>query len=94
MSHFKRVVAVDLKPALLDPEGEAILGVLRHLGYPVEDVRVGRRIQLTVSADGPDDASALATEMADRVLANPVMETFRVGASPDEKRGGEGGSAR
>ncbi len=94
MPHFKRVVAVDLKPALLDPEGEAILGVLKHLGYPVEDVRVGRRIQLTVSADSPDDASALATAMADRVLANPVMETFRVEDAPDRTLGREDGSAR
>ena len=94
MPHVKRVVAVDLKPALLDPEGEAILGVLKHLGYPVQDVRVGRRIQLTISADGPEDASALATEMADRVLANPVMETFRVEAAPDSTLGGEEGSAR
>ena len=94
MPQFKRLVAVDLKPALLDPEGEAILGVLKHLGYPVEDVRVGRRIELTVRADGPNDARALACEMAQRVLANPVMETFRVEASPGEQPGDADGSAR
>lgn len=88
MPHFKRVVAVDLKPALLDPEGEAIRGVLQHLGYPVDAVRVGRRIEVTVSAAGPSEADDLAAAMAERVLANPVMETFRVEAFP-----GTGGSA-
>lgn len=100
MPHFERVVAVELKPALLDPEGEAIRGVLQHLGYPVQDVRVGRRIQVTVIAAGPDEANDLAAAMADRVLANPVMETFRIegteGAerAPDGAGGGQGGSAR
>lgn len=100
MPHFKRVVAVDLKPALLDPEGEAILGVLQHLGYPVEDVRVGRRIELTVSADGPAEADAVAAAVGDRVLANPVMETFRLegadstGAGAERPGGGPRGSAQ
>jgi phosphoribosylformylglycinamidine synthase PurS subunit len=78
MGRFKRVVAVDLRPALLDPEGEAIMGVLSSLGYGVEEVRVGRRIQLTVSADSDAEADRVCAEMASRVLANPVMETFRV----------------
>ena len=78
MAQFKRVVAVDLKPALLDPEGEAILGVLQHLGFPVTDVRVGKRIQVTVSAEGPEAADRAVAAMAERVLANPVMETFQL----------------
>lgn len=78
MAQFKRVVAVNLKPALLDPEGEAILGVLQHLGFPVTDVRVGKRIEVTVAADEPGAADAAVRALAEQVLANPVMETFCV----------------
>ena len=80
MAQFERVVSVDLKPALLDPEGGAISGVLQELGFPVEAVRVGRRIHLTVSAPDGDAATRLCAEMAERVLANPVLETWRVEA--------------
>jgi len=90
MKHFERVVAVDLKPSLLDPEGDAILGVLRHMGFPVSSVRVGRRIQLTVAAATSADADAVCREMAEQLLANPVMESFRVEPSGDEGEWSEG----
>jgi phosphoribosylformylglycinamidine synthase PurS subunit len=97
MKFFKRVVAVDLKPSLLDPEGDAISSVLRHMGFPVTSVRVGRRIQLTVAAATSADADAVCRQMGEQLLANPVMESFRVEPSGEEGElpdGPAGGSSR
>lgn len=72
-------VVVMPKPGVNDPEGEAILGGLKSLGHvDVSRVRAGRMIRLEVSAPSEDDARASATEMADRLLANPVIEVFDV----------------
>lgn len=66
------------KHAILDPEGQAVADVLRGMGMPVEDVRVGRRIQLTLDARSAQEARNRAIEMARGLLANPVLETFEV----------------
>ena len=63
-----------------DPEGEAILGGLRSLGFgEVEQVRAGRRFTLELVADTEGTAEARATAMAERLLANPVIESFTIG---------------
>ena len=70
------VVDVVLKPEILDPQGQAIVGALGRLGIEgVTDVRQGKHFELEV-ADGVDDAT-LAT-LADTLLANPVIETFTI----------------
>jgi phosphoribosylformylglycinamidine synthase subunit PurS len=70
-------VFVGLKPGVLDPAGEAVKGGLHHLGYPdVASVRCGKFFDLEV-ADGPD-AEARVAKMADQLLANPVIESYRV----------------
>ncbi len=74
-------VFVGLKPGVLDPAGEAVKGGLHHLGYPdVASVRCGKFFDLDV-ADGPD-AEARVAKMADQLLANPVIESFRVEVLP------------
>lgn len=60
-----------------DPEGEAIRGGLQSLGYTVvERVRAGRHYRLHLSAPEADVARATAEEMAHKLLANPVIQTF------------------
>lgn len=77
-------VVVMPKPGVNDPEGEAILGGLRSLGYQgVERVRAGRSIRLQITAETAEAAGKIAAEMADRLLANPVIEVYRV--SPPER---------
>jgi len=72
----KARVVVMLKPAVLDPQGRAVLGGLHSLGYDeVKDVRVGKEILLTIE-DGPE-AEARVKEMCDKLLANPVIEDFK-----------------
>jgi phosphoribosylformylglycinamidine synthase len=72
-------VTVMKKPGVLDPEGKAIGQALTHLGFAgVEEVRAGKVIELDLDADSEAAAEAAATEMADRLLANGVIERFRI----------------
>lgn len=70
------VVDVVLKPEILDPQGQAILDALGRLGINgVIGVRQGKHFELDV-ADGLDDATLIT--VADRLLANPVIEDFTI----------------
>ena len=73
---MKARVTVSLKPGVLDPQGRAIAHALEGLGFDgVEDVRVGKLIELDVA----DGTSVEAVEqMARKLLANTVIENFRV----------------
>jgi phosphoribosylformylglycinamidine synthase len=74
------------RPGLLDPQGKAIHGALRSLGWPeVDEVRVGKAIYVDVDAASEEDALDKATAMCRKLLANPVTEDFEValaGARP------------
>jgi phosphoribosylformylglycinamidine synthase len=70
------VVDVVLKPEILDPQGQAIMGALRRLGIDgVTDVRQGKHFELDV-ADGVEDTTLVT--VADTLLANPVIEDFAI----------------
>ena len=70
------VVDVVLKPEILDPQGQAIVGALSRLGIDgIADVRQGRHFELEVD-DSVDDATI--TKLADTLLANPVIENFTI----------------
>jgi phosphoribosylformylglycinamidine synthase len=64
---------------VFDPQGRTIADALHSLGYTsVGDVRQGKFFELEVNAASPDQARTLASEVADKVLANPVIESYRV----------------
>ncbi|MBK7433666.1 MAG: phosphoribosylformylglycinamidine synthase subunit PurS [Chitinophagaceae bacterium] len=64
---------------LLDPQGKAVMGGLQNLGLSgIADVRIGKHIDLQVEAGSREEAMATAEEVAKKLLANPVMETFEV----------------
>jgi phosphoribosylformylglycinamidine synthase len=72
-------VFVTLKPSVFDPQGQTIVDALHSLGYRgVQDVRQGKYFELEVAADSKENARALASEVADKLLANPVIESYRV----------------
>lgn len=76
---MKARVYVTLKPSILDPQGQTIAGALRTLGYrTVREVRQGKYFELALDADSEDAARGLVAEIADRLLANPVIESYRV----------------
>jgi phosphoribosylformylglycinamidine synthase subunit PurS len=75
----KARVFVTLKPSVFDPQGNTIAEALHSLGYgAVADVRQGKYFELDLDVASPGDARTLAGEVAQRVLANPVIESFRI----------------
>ena len=78
MSYSARV-DVMLKPGISDPQGQTIEKALPVLGYEgVSGVRVGKRIDLEVDAANADEARTKVQEMCERLLANPVIESYEV----------------
>jgi phosphoribosylformylglycinamidine synthase PurS subunit len=72
-------VFVTLKPSVFDPQGRTIAEALHSLGYSsVGEVRQGKYFELDLDASSSDQARALASEVADKLLANPVIESYRV----------------
>ncbi|HKT38185.1 MAG TPA: phosphoribosylformylglycinamidine synthase subunit PurS [Ktedonobacterales bacterium] len=70
-------VEVTLKPVVLDPQGDAVLHGLHQLGFSdVARVRVGKYLELSLAAASLADAEAMVREMCDRLLANPVIESY------------------
>ena len=76
---MKARVFVTLKPSVFDPQGQTIAEALHSLGYTgVGDVRQGKYFELERAAPSAERARALASEVADKLLANPVIESYRV----------------
>jgi phosphoribosylformylglycinamidine synthase PurS subunit len=72
-------VFVTLKPSVFDPQGRTIVEALHSLGYAgVGDVRQGKYFELDLATTDAVAARALAAEVADKVLANPVIESYRI----------------
>ena len=71
-------IYVTLRPSVLDPAGTAVESGLKQLGYEgVEGVRIGKYIELNLTAADKSDANAKLDQMCDRLLANPVIENYR-----------------
>jgi phosphoribosylformylglycinamidine synthase subunit PurS len=72
-------VYVTLKPSVFDPQGRVVADALMLLGYhDVRDVRQGKFFEVELENGDPAMAKARVTEMADKLLANPVIESYRV----------------
>ncbi len=68
-----------LKPEILDPQGQAIIGAIGRLGFGgVVSVRQGKRFEVELDADADDTALAEVRRLADTLLANPVIEDYVV----------------
>jgi phosphoribosylformylglycinamidine synthase len=76
---FRFAVNVTPKPGILDPQGRAVEGSLGHLGVDgVTDVRVGRRVELTVDAGDEPAARAVVDRLASQLLSNPLIEVYAI----------------
>jgi phosphoribosylformylglycinamidine synthase len=76
---MKARVFVTLKQSVFDPQGKVIADSLKSLGYEgVGDVRQGKYFELELAAGSVEQARTLASEVADKVLANPVIESYRI----------------
>ncbi len=72
-------VFVTLKPSVFDPQGTTVAEALHTLGYAaVKDVRQGKYFELEIDVRTAEDARRLASEAAEKLLANPVIESYRI----------------
>ena len=90
MALFHARVLVSLRPSVLDPAGEATRAAAARLGVEgVRRLRIGKAIELELEAADPIAARRNLELLADRLLANPVIEDWSL-----ELRDGDGGAAR
>ncbi|MEG4520649.1 MULTISPECIES: phosphoribosylformylglycinamidine synthase subunit PurS [unclassified Microcoleus] len=71
-------IYVTLRPSVLDPAGTAVQSGLQHMGYDnVERVRIGKYVELTLTAAAESEAREQLDRVCDQLLANPVIENYR-----------------
>ncbi len=75
---MRATVLVRPKSGILDPQGEAVLGSLRQLGFAVEDARIGRVLDLELANGDRDQARAELERMCEQLLANPLIESYEI----------------
>ena len=78
MTAYTATVEVRLKHGVLDPEAETTRRALERLGFELDDLRSADRYDLDLAADSAGEASERATEMAERLLANPTIHDYEV----------------
>lgn len=72
-------VYVSLKNGVLDPQGQTIKGALEDLGYHgIMDVRSGKFYQIKLNSQSSKETKTLLAEISNKLLANPVIETFEI----------------
>ena len=75
---YQARIYVTLRPSVLDPAGTAVQSGLKHMGYDnVEQVRIGKYIELTLTAADETAAQTQLDRICDQLLANPVIENYR-----------------
>ena len=76
---MKAIIHVGLKPGVLDPQGRAIARSLIDQGYDeVTNARQGKVIELDLKGSDQDEAKKRVTEMCEKLLANTVIESYRI----------------
>jgi phosphoribosylformylglycinamidine synthase len=74
----RATVLVRPKPGILDPQGEAVQSSLRHLGFAVDEARVGRVVDLQLEGRDADEARVELERMCEQLLANPLIESYEI----------------
>jgi phosphoribosylformylglycinamidine synthase len=75
---MRATVLVRPKAGILDPQGQAVEASLRQLGFPVGETRIGRVVDLEIDASDVTAARAELERMCDRLLANPLIESYEI----------------
>ncbi len=76
---MKALIHVTVKAEVLDPQGKAVQRACQSLGYAgISDVRQGKLFEIELDADSEDAARRLLEELSQKLLANPVIEDYRV----------------
>ncbi|MCH8122844.1 MAG: phosphoribosylformylglycinamidine synthase subunit PurS [Bacteroidetes bacterium] len=83
---YKARINVTLRQSILDPQGKAAHHALSQLGFDhVDEVRIGKHIELSIDAESEDSAAEVARQACEKLLANPVMEDYSVDIEPIEE---------
>ncbi|HAR63955.1 MAG: phosphoribosylformylglycinamidine synthase [Candidatus Margulisiibacteriota bacterium] len=81
---FHVKVYVSIKESVLDPQGKTVNEALHHLGYPtVSKTRIGKYITFDIDSNSQLAAEAQIKEVCEKVLTNPIIETFTYDLSAD-----------
>ncbi len=76
---YQAQIYVTLRPSVLDPAGTAVQSGLKHMGYEnIDQVRIGKYIEMTLTADSEEAACQQIDLACDQLLANPVIENYRI----------------
>jgi phosphoribosylformylglycinamidine synthase len=75
---MRATVLVRPKSGILDPQGQAVESSLRHLGFVVDDVRVGRVVDLELETSDAAEARAQVERMCEQLLANALIESYEI----------------
>ena len=75
---MRAVVLVRPKAGILDPQGAAVETSLKHLGFAVDEARVGKIIDLELNAEDEAAARAQIERMCEQLLANPLIESYEI----------------
>ena len=75
---MRATVLVRPKAGILDPQGEAVESSLRQLGFPVDQARIGRLVDLELDVDDEAAARAHVERMCEQLLANPLIESYAI----------------
>lgn len=76
---FHAKIYVTLRPSVLDPAGTAVQSGLSHMGYDnVDQVRIGKYVELNIEAADQSAAQSQLDRICDQLLANPVIENYRI----------------
>jgi phosphoribosylformylglycinamidine synthase len=75
---YNAKVNIFLKPKINDPQGITVKSALHSLNFNVENVRVGKFIEISIEANSTEAALDQVTQMCEKLLANPIIEQFKV----------------
>ena len=81
---MRAVVLVRPKAGILDPQGAAVETSLKHLGFAVDEARVGKIIDLELNAEDEAAARAQIERMCEQLLANPLIESYEIELATQE----------
>jgi phosphoribosylformylglycinamidine synthase subunit PurS len=74
---LKTFIDVKLKESILDPQGNAVKEGLLKLGFNIENIRIGKHIEILIESNDTAEASTMVERMCERLLVNTEIETYK-----------------
>lgn len=76
---MKASIEISLKDGILDPQAKTIFNALQTLGFDcVKDLKIAKKMTLDLNLENPQEAEKIAESMAQNLLANPVIENYKI----------------